>query len=365
MSALSLRGAVAERGLDVDLDLSDGRVLALLGANGSGKSTTLHIASGLLHPDAGHVRLGDRVLLDTAAGIDVPPHDRGIALLGQQALLFPHLSALENVAFGPRAAGVPRRLAHDTARRHLADVDALDLAERRPAALSGGQAQRIAVARALAADPALLLLDEPFAALDVEMAPLLRRLLRRVLREAGRTAILVTHDLLDAVALADDVAVLQAGRVVERGPTRDVFAAPRSSFAARIAGVNLLQGRIEAPGVLRLDGGRVLTGRGDVPAGEAAVAVFPPAAVALYRGETVGSPRNVLPGRVLDLVDRAGSVRVRVALDPPDGPDEITVSADVTAAAVADLDLTPGVPIAATVKAHEVALHPATAPAPR
>ncbi|WP_168583712.1 sulfate/molybdate ABC transporter ATP-binding protein [Gephyromycinifex aptenodytis] len=361
MSRLSLQAQIAARGLDVDLEVPDGQVLALLGANGSGKSSTLEIAAGLLRPDAGRVQLGETVLLDTASGHEVPAHARGIALLRQEALLFPHLSAVENVAFGPRAQGLSRRRARDIALERLADVEASDLADRRPAALSGGQAQRIAVARALAAQPELLLLDEPFSALDVEMAPMLRRLLRRLLTDAGRTAVLVTHDLLDALALADVVAVLDKGRIVEQGPTRSVFSAPRSSFAARIAGVNLLPGRIEAAGVLRLAGGPQVIGRGEVPDGESAVAIFAPAAVVLSKAGFTGSARNVLTGRVLDLSDRGGAVRVRVALhssDSASAPAEpLVVAADVTAAAVADLDLVPGEQVQVVVKAQEVALH--------
>lgn len=359
MSRLRLRARIAARGLDVDLDVPDGQVVALLGANGSGKTTSLEIAAGLLRPDSGRVELAGAVLWDSESGTDVPAHARGIALLRQEALLFPHMSALENVAFGPRAKGTSRRRSAEIARLRLTDVDALDLADRRPAALSGGQAQRISVARALAADPQLLLLDEPFSALDVEMAPLLRRLLRRVLTDTGRTAVLVTHNLLDVLALADAVAVLDRGRVVEQGPTRSVFSAPRSAFAAQIAGVNLLPGRIEAPGLLRTSEGPDVIGIGDVAVGEPAVAVFAPSAVLLHRAEFAGSARNVLPGRILDLADRGGAVRVRVCLHARSRANAapLIVAADVTAAAVADLGLAAGQHLHVVVKAQEVALH--------
>lgn len=359
MSRLRLRARIAARGLDIDLDVPDGQVCALLGANGSGKSTSLEVAAGLLRPDAGRVKLGESVLFDTDLGKDVPAHARGIALLRQEALLFPHMTALDNVAFGPRSHGMSRRRSAEIARLRLTDVDALDLANRRPAALSGGQAQRIAVARALAAEPDLLLLDEPFSALDVEMAPLLRRLLRRVLTDTGRTAVLVTHDLLDALALADAVAVLEDGRVVEQGPTRSVFTAPRSAFAARIAGVNLLPGRIEAPGLLRIAGGPDVIGIGDSRVGESAVAIFAPSAVLLYRAGFSGSARNVLAGRIMDLADRGGAVRVRVSLaaESRTNTAPLIVAADVTAAAVADLDLAAGQDVHVVVKAQEVALH--------
>ncbi|WP_146068761.1 ATP-binding cassette domain-containing protein, partial [Arthrobacter sp. 9E06] len=171
----------------------------------------------------------------------------GTALLAQEPLLFPHLTAADNVAFGPRSAGTPRRQAMEQAVRWLDDVEAGDLARRRPAELSGGQAQRVAVARALAADPGLLLLDEPMAALDIHSAPLLRRLLKRVL--ADRPAIIITHDVLDALMLADRVVILENGRIAEEGPTREVLQKPRSAFAAGLAGLNFVVGTSTADGI--------------------------------------------------------------------------------------------------------------------
>jgi molybdate transport system ATP-binding protein len=236
LGALDLQVTLDERGIDVDLRVQPGEVVALLGANGAGKSTLLSLISGLIRPDAGRITLDDQVLVDVDRRVWVPSHHRGVVLLAQQALLFPHLTAAANVAFGPRSKGSSRKDAKAEASRWLAAVDATEFADRRPVQLSGGQAQRIAIARALAADPALLLLDEPMAALDVAVAPALRQLLRAVLRDTGRTALLVTHDLIDALSLADRVIVLDAGRIVEDGPTRTVLTQPRSGFAARIAG---------------------------------------------------------------------------------------------------------------------------------
>ena len=194
----------------------------------------------------GGPQVDGRILFELGPGRNAwtAPHRRGTALLAQEPLLFPHLTALDNVAFGPRSAGAGRAQARETARHWLAEVDAADLAGRRPGELSGGQAQRVAVARALAADPGLLLLDEPMAALDVHAAPLLRRLLKRVL--AGRRAIIVTHDVLDAYMLADRVIVLEEGRITEDGPTREVLQRPRSRFAAGLAGLNLVAGTVTA-----------------------------------------------------------------------------------------------------------------------
>ncbi|MCX6398928.1 MAG: ATP-binding cassette domain-containing protein, partial [Propionibacteriales bacterium] len=190
-----IEATVADRGLDVTFEVAEGETVALLGPNGAGKSTTLAVLAGLLRPDTGRVVIdGDEV---TGPGRWVRPHARRTALLAQEAMLFPHLSVLDNVAFGPRSTGAGRREARATAEHWLAEVDAGDLASRRPAQLSGGQSQRVAIARALAADPRLLLLDEPMAALDIDVAPALRQLLRRVL--ADRTTVIVTHHVLDAL----------------------------------------------------------------------------------------------------------------------------------------------------------------------
>lgn len=348
---LRLRATFAERGLDVDLTAPAGRTVALMGPNGSGKSTILGIAAGLLRPDTGEVSLDGRVL--TRLGADgrdilVPPHDRHIATLAQDPLLFPHLSVLENVAFAPRSRGVRRSEAHTAARHWLEQVGIPELAERKPAQLSGGQAQRAAIARALAADPGLLLLDEPMAALDVDVTPALRQVLRRVLE--GRTAVIVTHDALDALALADTIIVLGEGKVIEDGPAHDVLAQPRSAFAARIAGLNMLEGSWVDGGVRTADG-REVRGMVDglTPAnGAQAVAVFRPAAVSVFRDAPGGSPRNSLPVTVTAIEPQGDRVRLRAG----------SLIADVTPQALAELDLTPGTQVTFTIKATEVAIYP-------
>jgi len=228
---------LARRHLDVAFSVQPGETVALLGSNGAGKSTVVQISAGLLRPDSGRARLAGRVLFDLPdasaaarppASTWTPPHSRGTVLLAQEPLLFPHLSVRDNVAFGPRSAGIPRAEARDLAEEWLVAADVADLADRRPGALSGGQAQRVAVARALAARPRLLLLDEPMTSLDVAAVPAQRLLLHRMLSD--RSVILVTHDPLDALALADRVIVLEHGRIVEAGPTREVFANPRTDF---------------------------------------------------------------------------------------------------------------------------------------
>ncbi len=355
--AVEMTATVTERDVDLRLRVRPGEVVAVLGANGAGKSTMLALLSGLLRPDTGRITLDEQVLVDTATGVWVPPHRRKVVLLAQQALLFPHLTAAANVAFGPRSQGVGRRAAQHAADEWLAAVDATDLAARRPSQLSGGQAQRIAIARALAAEPSLLLLDEPMAALDVAVAPALRHLLRRVLRDSRRTALLVTHDLIDALSLADRVVVVEAGRVVEDGPTRAVLTEPRSAFAARIAGINLISGTSDGQHLVTEDGTPIV-GRMDPEclAGEPCVAVFQPNAVAVHLQEPTGSPRNHLPVVITELEPRGEIVRVHTA--PVAGAGGLL--ADVTVAAAADLELEPGNRVYYAVKATEVSIYSGT-----
>lgn len=355
MSGVRVRARLGERGIDLDVSVTDGQVLAVLGPNGAGKSTLLQLVAGLLRPDDGRVEVGDTVVTDTASGTFVPVHARGVAMLSQQAMLFPHISVAANVAYAPRCRGQSRSRARASARRWLEAVGAVELADRRPAELSGGQAQRVALARALAAEPRVLLLDEPMAALDVTAAPPLRRLLREILREQRRTAIIVTHDVLDAMAVADRAVVIEDGRVAEAGPTRTVLTAPRSRFAARIAGVNLVPGTVSAPGVLRAAWGAEICGTGDAVQGTAAVALFRPAAVAVHLAPPRGSPRNVMAVTLAEVDVHGAAVRVR-GTDQPDGGTGL--AADITAAAAADLDLTPGQTVYFAVKAQEVDLHP-------
>ena len=354
-----MQATVGARGFDVGLSLAPGETVAVLGPNGAGKSTLLSVIAGLLRPDSGRAVIDGKVLFDLDGGASVwtAPHHRRTALLAQEPLLFPHLTALENVAFGPRSAGTARKAARESAREWLAAVDAGDLAARRPAELSGGQAQRVAVARALAANPEVLLLDEPMAALDIHAAPLLRRLLKKVL--AGRRAIIITHDVLDAMMLADRVVILEGGRIAEEGPTRQVLQRPRSRFAAGLAGLNLIPGTITATGI-RTTGGLEVAGHQDeelFPAGsgtpntggQPGVAAFPPSAVSVFLSEAHGSPRNSFPVTVTDLEQHGDQIRVRAG----------GMSADITPAASADLGLAPGMTVYFVIKAAAVAVYPA------
>ena len=347
---LEFSARVDERDVDVSFTVAPGETLAVLGPNGAGKSTVLAVAAGLLHPDRAEVTLDGRPLVVAGPGSRhtfVPPHDRHVALLAQDPLLFPHLSVLDNVAFAPRARGARRAEARATSQGWLDRVGVGELADRRPSEISGGQAQRVAVARALAAEPRLLLLDEPMAALDVAVTPAVRQTLRSVLAE--RSVVLVTHDPLDALLLADTVVVLDHGRIVEQGPATDVLTRPRSAFAARIAGLNILTGTWHGDGLRTSDGGTV-QGAPTGPSmtdGDPAVAVFSPSAVSIYRQAPAGSPRNVFAAAVTDIEPHGDRIRVRTG----------ELSADVTPRAVADLDLVPGTEVYLSVKATEVAVY--------
>jgi molybdate transport system ATP-binding protein len=330
--------------LDVTLTATAGEVVALLGPNGAGKTTALRALAGL-HPLAGgHVRL-DGVPLD-----GVPPQARRVGVVFQDYLLFPHLSALDNVAFGPRCRGAGRAEARRRAAAWLERMGLADQAHAKPRQLSGGQAQRVALARALAVEPDLLLLDEPLAALDARTRLETRTHLRRHLADHPGVTILVTHDPVDAMILADRIVIVEEGRVVQTGDAATVTRQPRTDYVARLVGLNLYRGQ-GAGHVVTVTGGLALT-TADAVDGEAFVA-FPPAAVALHPQRPAGSPRNIWPVTV-DGVERHGD-HIRVHLTGP-----VDTAADITPAAAADLDLALGRQLWAAVKAAETRAYPAT-----
>jgi molybdate transport system ATP-binding protein len=351
VSAEGLRGRVAVRlgllDLDIELEVHDGETLALLGPNGSGKTTALRALAGLLPVDAGCIALDGQLLDDPSSGAWVPPEHRPVGVVFQDYLLFPNLSARDNVAFGLRRSGMRKPAARVVADEWLDRVGLGDHADNRPAQLSGGQAQRVALARALATEPRLLLLDEPLAALDAGTRTELRSDLRRHLASFPGVRVLVTHDPVDALALADRVAVLEAGRVVQTGTVADIAARPRSRYVADLVGVNLLRG--DAHGTtLTLDRGTVTI----ADAAEGPVwALIHPTAVALHRDVPAGSPRNCWRGRVVGLDLRGDRVRVRLDAAPP-------IVAEITAGAVRELDVEHGTELWFAVKATEIAVYP-------
>ncbi len=338
-----LRLALGTLDLDAAFAAEAGRVLAVLGPNGAGKSTILRTLAGDHALDGGHVRLGGRVLDEPASGAFVLPERRRVGFVHQDHLLFPHLSVLENVAFGPRATGTARVEARARAQRQLDAVGLGDRAGARPRQLSGGQSQRVALARALVTEPELLLLDEPLSALDATTRAATRRDLRHHLDGYRGVTVLVTHDPLDALMLADEIVILEHGRITQAGPVAEVASRPRTRYVADLVGTNLYRGAAE--------GHAVRVGDAVVEVAEAASGwvhlTIAPTAVTVHRQRPEGSARNTWPGTVT-AVDLLGE-RVRLHLDGP-----LHLVAEITPAALAAMGLRLGDDVWTSVKATEV-----------
>jgi molybdate transport system ATP-binding protein len=326
----------------------DGETVAVLGPNGAGKSTLLRALAGLEPISAGQIAVGGRVLEDVATGVRIPAEQRRTGVLFQDYRLFPHLSAADNVAFGLRAAGVHRPQARRAAEELLGRLGLHGLADRRPRELSGGQAQRVALARALAGRPCCLLLDEPLSALDAEVRSDVRRLLRTVLTGFAGPSVLVTHDPLEALTLADRMVVLEHGRVVQEGVPAQVAGRPATAYVATLVGLNLYRGALH-DGLLQVDGGgEIACASGDLR-GVVHVTVRP-SAVTVYATEPVGaSARNLWRGRITSVEAAGERVRLTVASTPP-------VVAEVTARALAELRIGSGDDVWVAVKATDVAV---------
>jgi molybdate transport system ATP-binding protein len=332
--------------LKVNMSVAPGETVAVLGPNGAGKTTLLRALAGLV-PVKGHVELDGEVLDDSDTGRHVPTERRHVGLVFQDHVLFPHLTVLDNVAFGLHAQG-----RHDASRVAHGWLERAGLAERAksmPRELSGGQAQRVALLRTLATEPRLLLLDEPLSALDVTVRAEVRRELSRQLADFQGVRLLVTHDPLEAIALADRLVVLEHGEIIQTGRPDDVTAHPRSRFVADLAGVNLLRGTAHGDHVRLTDGIEVAAPE----AGEGEVfAVIHPRAVALYLARPEGTPRNVWRGRAEDIDLHGERVRVRVS-------GQVPLVAEVTPAAVKQLRLDAGAEVWVAVKATEISVYPA------
>ncbi|WP_455770635.1 ABC transporter permease [Streptomyces erythrochromogenes] len=326
------------------LEAEPGTTIAVVGENGAGKTTLLRALLGLTPRAHADLRLGDA---DVTA---LPPHKRQVAWVPQEGALFPHLNALANTAYGLRARGVPRADARREARAWLERLGVGHLAHRKPSQLSGGQAQRVALARALAARPRLLLLDEPLAALDQTTRAHVRHTLRTHLAGFGGVCLIVTHDPVEAVSLADRVLVLADGRALQDAPPAEVSRHPRSPWVARMLGRNAWPGIASADGLALAAGGRLVVAEA-LPEGAEALAIIAPEAVSVHRDRPGGSPRNVWPGTVREIT--AVGSRLRVLIASPEAPDLV---AEITPDAAAELGLADGSAVWTSVKATEVTL---------
>jgi molybdate transport system ATP-binding protein len=340
-----------EAGFRADAD----QTVAVLGPNGSGKSTLVAALAGLIPLERGRITLGGRPLDDAPGGVHVPPEDRPIGVVFQDLLLFPHLSALENVAFPLRARGTPKAAA---GRRATVGLERFELATRvhaRPAELSGGESQRVALARAVIGEPELLLLDEPTSSLDVGARARFRSMLAGTLRSFAGVRVLVTHDPVEAMTLADRLVLLEGGRVSQIGTPDDFRRAPLTQYAAEVVGVNLFAGRLEP---LEAGAGRLVTSAGEItvawPTGvtgtmEDVQATLRPADVSLHTAQPEGSARNVLRGRIAEIAAEGERARVRLATHPP-------LIAEITLGSARRLGLREGDEAWASFKAVEVRL---------
>ena len=339
--------------LDVALTAEPGDVIAVIGPNGAGKSTLVRALAGLLPVTEGRITCRGEDW-DTGHGTPLNVQQRNVGMVFQEQLLFPHLDALDNVAFGPRSRGRSRGESRRIAREWLERIGVAELSARRPQQLSGGQGQRVAIARALATDPSVLLLDEPLAALDVGVAMALRFELARHLGGFDGVSILVTHDAIDTMTVANRVVVLDEGRIAQVGTPSEVAQRPRTEHVARLVGLNVLRGHSTVTDVRLLDGTPLVS---TTPFDGEVFASFSPAAVTLTLDEPSGSARNRWAGHVRSVVPHGSAVRVHIDAGA-------ALIADVTPASATQLELVPGHPVWATVKATEVGIYGASAPDP-
>jgi len=347
---LTLRGTtrVGDFLVDIDLTVERRETVALVGPNGAGKSTVISTIAGLESLESGQLSVDGTPWDEPAAGVFVRPEVRRVGLVFQRYRLFEHLTALENVAFGLRASGTTRRDARAAAADQLHALALGDVGERRPASLSGGEAQRVALARALVLQPSVLLLDEPMAALDASIRGVLRRDLRRWIGEVDGHRLIVTHDPVDAHALADRVVVLEAGRVTQRGTLSELAAAPRSNYVADLVGTNIVRGELSGGSVATATGTTLSIGAHEAQDGPV-IATIRPAAVALHRHQPEGSPRNVW-STTIDTVDVShGRVRVRVGAP-------LALAVELTSGGFDSLEAEPGDEVWASIKASEIAV---------
>ncbi len=348
-AGLDARIRLARGQIEVDVALSaePGEVLAILGPNGSGKTTTVLALAGVLPTPGGHVRVGGAPWDD--AGRHLRPEQRQVGLMLADSLLFPHLRAVDNVAYGPRSRGVARGPARDRALAELARVGLADHVASRPRELSSGQSARVALARALATDPALLLLDEPLAALDPDTRARTRSDLATRLAAYDGVTVLVTHDPLDALTLADRLVFLEDGAVTQTGTPAEVLREPRSPYVAAVVGLNLYAAHGDSHGHVAIEGGGSLVTTD--PTEGRVWATVPPNAVSLHRHRPEGSPRNAWPLTIRAVTMQGQSARIGLGGD-------LDLTAEVTLESVTALGLQVGQRVWAAAKATEVRTYP-------
>jgi len=291
----------------VSIEIRNGELLALLGPSGCGKTTTLRMIAGFVALDSGRVHFGERDVTR------VPVHKRNVGMVFQGYALFPHLTVAQNIEFGlrVRAWGKDRKAARVA--EMLRWVRLEDLAGRQPRALSGGQQQRVALARAMAIEPDVLLLDEPFSALDAKLRTQMRKEIRELQRDAAITSVFVTHDQEEAMAIADRIGVMNHGKLEQLGSAEDLYKRPVSRFVAGFIGkCNFIEGRVTGPGCFETAGGQALQFTGNHAGGPAALCFRPEHAVLGRSGVgnnlpvTVKSVTYLGPATEVDLVSEAG-----------------------------------------------------------
>jgi ABC-type Fe3+/spermidine/putrescine transport system ATPase subunit len=319
---------------DVSIHADEGEIVCLLGPSGCGKTTLLRIIAGLETPDSGGVTFDGHDLAS------VPIHQRGFGLMFQDFALFPHKNVWENVIFGLRMLGLPVEQVRQQASDAMALVGLAGFERRDVNELSGGEKQRVALARSLAPRPRLLMLDEPLGSLDRTLREELMNELRRILKTAGLTSIYVTHDQQEAFAIADRVAIMNAGRIVQTGAPQDVYRNPASEWVARFLGLtNLLKGEVDAHGAIRTPIG-TLHVNGALPAGESVLVLIRPDAAELKdeggtpaaRGQVMKDedrPTNQIEGKMVEKSFRGGHIRSIVRVGEVDLGFEFNASAEL------------------------------------
>jgi len=350
----SIRLDRADFTIDAEIDVPRGSTAALLGPNGAGKSSVLAAIAGLVDvrdDSTLSIELDGRVLDDSASGVWVPPEHRRLGMVFQEHRLFDHLSVVDNVAFGPRSAGARNAEARRTARRWLELLGVDGLSARRPNQLSGGEAQRVAIARSLATAPDILLLDEPLAALDVTTRSEIRRVLRDQLHSFEGPRLLVTHDPSDAFLLADRMFVIEAGHITQTGTPDEIRRAPATAYVAALTGTNLYLGRADDGVVTLTDHDHRFTITDHALTGPVLLTVHP-TAVSLHPTPPSGSHRNSWDATAEIVEPLTDTVRVTLG-----GP--VPIAVDVTPEAVSALGLHPGRNVWAAVKATEITATPA------